>query len=282
MKVIKIGDKSFRLFELIFTDEAKERLAPGPDQKQDTFGLGAVDDEGYPLGAIAIKCYPPTAEVISLYVMEPFRRSGVGTQLMLEAITDSMILDGISELIVPYSERPGEDVFTSFFKGLDLDVIDVGADYSVKAKDALASKNLKYKSRSRVVTEAWQDLKSGEQKLLFNEGAGLYDYFVQGKLRKDLVYVAMADDRSSYRGCVAVVDDGDELILAWLRAEKLPFVMMELLNRLLEQVNANGEQDRIIRIPTINPASDAMVHDLFSKCLTVEYNSKRVVFDFGE
>ena len=282
MKVIKIGDKSFRLFELIFTDEAKERLAPGPDQKQDTFGLGAVDDEGYPLGAIAIKCYPPTAEVISLYVMEPFRRSGVGTQLMLEAITDSMILDGISELIVPYSERPGEDVFTSFFKGLELDVIDVGADYSVKAKDALASKNLKYKSRSRVVTEAWQDLKSGEQKLLFNEGAGLYDYFVQGKLRKDLVYVAMNDDRSSYRGCVAVVDDGDELILAWLRAEKLPFVMMELLNRLLEQVNANGEQDRIIRIPTINPASDAMVHDLFSKCLTVEYNSKRVVFDFGE
>ena len=282
MKVIKIGDKSFRLFELIFTDEAKERLAPGPDQKQDTFGLGAVDDEGYPLGAIAIKCYPPTAEVISLYVMEPFRRSGVGTQLMLEAITDSMILDGISELIVPYSERPGEDVFTSFFKGLDLDVIDVGADYSVKAKDALASKNLKYKSRSRVVTEAWQDLKSGEQKLLFNEGAGLRDYFVQGKLRRDLVYVAMNDDRSSYLGCVAVVDDGDELILAWLRAEKLPFVMMELLNRVIEKVNANGEQDRIIRIPTINPASDAMVHDLFSKCLTVEYNSKRVVFDFGE
>ena len=201
---------------------------------------------------------------------------------MLGAITDSMTLDEISEIIVPYSEHPGKDVFTSFFKALDLDVIDVGADYSVKAKDALNSKSLKYKSRSQVVTEAWQDLKSGEQKLLFNEGAGLYDYFVQGKLRTDLTYVAMADDRLSYRGCVAVAEDGDELILAWLRAEKSPFVMMELLNRVLARVDENGEQDKVIRIPTINPESDAMVHDIFGKCLKVEFNSKRVVFDFGE
>ena len=34
------------------------------------------------------------------------------------------------------------------------------------------------------------------------------------------------------------------------------------------------------RSPTINAASDAIVHDLFADCLEVSYYSKREVFDF--
>jgi GNAT superfamily N-acetyltransferase len=280
MRVVRIGDESFRLFKYMMTDAAIERLAPGPDRKEDTFALGAVDSDGYPLGTIVIKCAPPTAEVISLYVLEPYRRTGIGTKLVLEAITDSMTLDEITELIIPYSERPGEDEFTSFFNSAGLDVIDVGASYRITAKDALSSSKLKYKPRQQSVTEPWQNLKSGEQKMLFNEGAGLRDYCAQGKLREDLTFVAMAEDHKSYRGCIAVAEDEGELILVWLRAEKAPFIMMELLHRCLQCIADNGEQDRVIRIPTISSVSDAMVQDLFGKILKVEYISKRVVFDF--
>ena len=279
MNTVTIGNRLFSQFELIFTQEAIKRLAPGPDRKEDTFALGVIED-GLPIGAIAIKCTPPTAEVISLYVVEEFRRSGVGSRLLFEAITDVMTLPGLSEFIIPYMELPGEDVFTSFFKALEMDIIDVGADYEIRAIDALKAPKLQYKSRHRSVTEPWNDLTPTEQKILFNEGAGLYDYLVQGKLREDLVYVAMNEDRRSYRGCIAVVEEGDELILAWLRAERAPFIMIELLFRVLGTLVNNKEQDKLIRIPTINPVSDAMVKDLFGDDLKLNYYSKRVVFDF--
>ena len=281
MNTVIISDRLFSQFELILTAEALERLTPGPSKKTDTFALGVVDN-GMPLGAIAVKCSPPTAEVISLYVVEEFRRLGLGSKLLFEAIINVMIMPGLSELIVPYAELPGEDVYTSFFKGLDMDVIDVGAEYRLKAGDALSSSKLKYKPRKKPVTEAWKDLKTGEKKMLFNEGAGLRDYHEQGKLREDLAYVAMDEDRKSYRGCIAVVEEENELILAWLRAEKAPFIMMELLHCVLQRISDNGEKDKQIRIPTIDPTSDAMVQDLFGKNFKVEYYSKRAVFDFAE
>ena len=282
MIVTTIGERTFPLFEYILTDEAKDRLAPGPGRKEDTFGLGVLDPDGFPMGAIAVKCYPPTAEVISLYVMEPLRRMGVGSQLMFEAVTSVMTLPGIDELIVPYSERPGKDELTSFFQGIGMDIIDVGADYKIKAADALSSSKLKYKRRQKALAEPWDNLKTGAKKMLFNEGAGLKDYYEQGKLRMDLVYAAMGEGYKSLRGCIAMAEEGDELILAWLRAENSPILMMELLNCVLQRISENGEQDKMIRIPTINPASDAMVQDLFGKKLEVEYYSKRVVFDFEE
>ena len=48
----------------------------------------------------------------------------------------------------------------------------------------------------------------------------------------------------------------------------------------VSRISDNYEQDKTIRIPTINSASDAIVHDLFADCLEVSYYSKRVVFDF--
>ncbi len=282
MNTVTIGNRLFSQFKLIFTEEAIERLTPGPGRKGDTFAIGVVDN-GLPLGAIAVKCSPPTAEVISLYVLEEFRRFGIGSTLLSEAMTRVMLLPGLSEFIVPYAELPGEDKYTSFFKGLGMDIIDVGRDYRISAKAAFESPKLQIKPRHKIVTESWESLKSGEQKLLFNEGAGLHDYFLQGKLRKDLVFVVMSEDRRSYRGCIAVVEgDDDELILAWLRAERAPFVMMELFRHVIRLLIKNGEYNKIIRIPTINPASDAMVQDLFGNKLTVNYESKRVVFDFGD
>ncbi len=280
MDVIIISDRVFSQFELILTAEAIERLTPGPNKKADTFALGLVDG-GMPLGAIAVRCSPPTAEVISLYIVEDFRRLGFGSQLLFEAITNAMILPGISEFTVPYTELPGEDVYTSFFNSLEMDIIDVGAEYKVAAADAIVTSGLLTKKpRHTVPVQEWSELTPPEQKLLFNEGAGLFDYHSQGKLREDLIFVAMDDARRSYRGCIAMAEEEGELVLAWLRAESSPFLMMELLRSVLRRLSDNFEQDKTIRIPTINPASDAIVHDLFSGCLEVLYYSKRVVFDF--
>lgn len=133
-----------------------------------------------PVGAIALRCSPPTAEVISLYVVEEFRRRGVGAQLVMEGITDVMTLPGIEEFIVPYAEREGEDLYTSFFKGVGMDIIDVGAEYRITVKDALSSQGVSDRFHRRETTQAWKELPSYEQKMVFMEGAGLYDYFTQG------------------------------------------------------------------------------------------------------
>ena len=280
MNTVIIGDNLFSQFELILTAEALERLAPGSNKKTDTFALGIIDN-GMPLGAIAVKCSPPTAEVISLYVVEEFRRVGLGAQLLFEAITNAMIMPGLSEFMIPYTEKSGEDLYTSFFKSFDMDIIDVGAEYRIDAADAIVSSGLlSKKPRHSVSVERWADLSPSEQKILFNEGANLYEYFSQGKLREDLVFAALDEDRRCYRGCIAMVEEDGELILAWLRAENSPFLMMELLRSVLRRLSDNFEQDKTIRIPTINSASDAIVHDLFADCLEVSYYSKRVVFDF--
>ncbi len=281
MNIIRISDRYFSPFALILTAEAVNRLTPGPNKAQDTFALGMTDDD-MPLGAIAIKCDPPTAEVISLYVVEGYRRRGIGSRLLLEAITDAMSLPGISELIVPYSERPGEDVYTSFFNGVGMEVVNVGAEYRLTIKDALSSPELSDKFRRREAAQAWKELLSFEQKLLFNEGAGLYDYYVQGKLREDLVFVSMNEEHNAYRGCIAVAEENGELILAWLRAERSPILMMELIYRALTQAEQNGEQDKVLRVPTISSVSDTMVSDLFGDIPSLEYYSRRAVFDFGE
>lgn len=90
----------------------------------------------------------------------------------------------------------------------------------------------------------------------------------------------MNEERNGYRGCIAVVEEDGELILAWLRAEKSPILMMELIHRALCALEENGEVDKVLRIPTINSVSDAMVGDLFGDSVKVEYYSKRVVFNF--
>ena len=197
MNIIRISERNFSQFNLILTAEAVNRLTPGPDRAQDTFALGMTDGS-MPLGAIAVKCSPPTAEVISLYVVEEYRRLGIGAQLLLGAISDAMTLPGISELIVPYSERPGEDVYTSFFNGVEMELIDVGAEYRITVKDALSSQGLSDKFKRRDTTQPWRELLSSEQKILFMEGAGLYDYFVGRKLREDLVFVSMNEERNAY------------------------------------------------------------------------------------
>ena len=281
MKVIRISDSLFPKFELILTAEAVERLAPGPDRAQDTFALGVVDDD-MPLGAIAIKCSPPTAEVLSLYVVDEYRRLGIGSHLVLEAITDAMSLPGITELIVPYSESPGEDMYTSFFNGVGMEVVDVGAEYRVTVKDALSSPGLSDRFNRKESTLSWSELSSPQQKKLFPEGAGLYDYYIQHRLREDLVFVSLNEQGDGYRGCIAVVEENGELILAWLRADKSPILMMELIHCALRQAEENGEQDKVLRIPTINSTSDSMVKDLFGDTPELEYYSKRAVFDFDE
>ena len=120
-----------------------------------------------------------------------------------------------------------------------------------------------------------------KQKTLFEEGAGLYDYYVKDKLRKDLTFVVMDENQRDYRGCIALAEENGELILAWLRVKNDPIIMMELLNHVLQQLIDNGEQDKVIRIPAINSASENIVKNVFGDSLTVEYYSKCAVFDFS-
>ena len=280
MNTVTIGEILFPKFQLIFTDEAIARLSPGPKRQSDTFALGVIDNE-MPLGAIVVKCSPPTAEVISFYVVEEFRRLGIGSSLLFEALTDVMALPEISEFVIPYTEAMDEDLYSSFFEGIEMDVIEVGAEYRIKASDALSSSLLlSHMSQEDIPVYAYEELLSTERKMLFLEGAGLYDYFLQGKIREDLVFVVMDESRRNYKACIAFVEEDDELILAWLHVENSPMIMMELLHRAMKKVEENGEQDKIIRIPTINSVSDAIVQKLFPDKSTPTYYAKQAVFTF--
>ena len=107
-------------------DDFSPLLPPGYSPAEDRIAIGAYNDKGYMAGTISLKQVDYEYDIDWLYVSPSFRRKGVGTGLIKEAV--NMIDEtGVVPFTARFEATPEDDGILWFFRSLNLDthIIDV-------------------------------------------------------------------------------------------------------------------------------------------------------------
>ena len=267
MEIARISTDTLESFALIIKEDAFELLKNGAS---DTFAIGAVED-GMPVGVVVVRCTPPTGEIISLYVVEEYRRHKIGSMLCFEALSLLMEQEGFTMLVAPFTEPDGEDVFRGFFESMSYDLQKVGTDYTVRMEDVVEVMERKIKGAPKDTVKFYSELQNKEKNLLFKEGTDLSAYVREGTLREDLSIVAFDDEFKKILGCVLLAETDGDLALVWLRADESAVLLFKLFDYVIEKLKK--EKISILHCPCINDRSD----NLFQRTLGENISYDKIV-----
>lgn len=276
MDIVRIGKGTLASFELILTEEALEKLSQGAT---DTFALGAIED-GMPVGAVAVICTPPAGRLCSLYVVEEYRKRGIGSALCFEALQTVMIQEGLDMFVASFSEQAGTDVFRSFFESMFFEIEESGTDYTITVGDALDAPGIKKLGQMKAEAVPYSELLGREKKLLLLEDTDLSDYVNRKQLREDLSYVLLDEGRTKIKSCIVFAEDRGELVLVWAHSSKDPASMIKLTACVVRRIGESEEPGRLVHLPAINEQSTELLKYLLGDRMQPESRSYQAVFSF--
>ncbi len=269
MTVIPILSSNVEEFRLVLTEDAFRRVQ---EKSPDTYGFGAVED-GMPVGAIAVSCEPPEAEIISLYVIEEVRREGIGTALFTEALEMAMVQEPIEYMYVAgETVTEGEDTLLPFVTALMFDIVDTGKDFTLSVSEAFESEGMKKILSAKEKGECFADLSPKQKKLIYKKELDVPDYLSVDMICEDISFVTLDKDESSIVDCLLFVEDKGQLVLAWTKSgSDNPYGLVSLMARSMKEICKKEQKDRIIHFPVINDASENLLKHIFGAILT-EYS----------
>ncbi len=276
MKIIPVTNDNLAAFDLLFTRESLDKLKKN---SPDTCAFGAVE-YNMPVGAIVVTCAPPEAEIVSLYVVEDFRRNGYGRALFTEALELALLQPEVNYIYASFESKEGSpETLRPFFEKIGLSVLDDGTDYTIRLKQARATSEMKKILRSKKIGECYELLKPAEKNLLYKPEVNLPPYITPKMIREELSFVTFDEQRRNIRDCLIFVEDQGKLVLAWVKTEPGDsHGLMGMVHSAMEELSALESPDRRLHLPTINPTSDELVKHIFSDKLQLYSNSYWAVF----
>ena len=276
MEIVRIDQKSLPHFELILTAEALAGIGEG---QGDVYALGAIEG-GMPVGAAAVRFDPPAGRLLSLYVVEGYRRRGIGATLCIELLNAVMARPKMEMFVAPYTVKE-EDVFTPFFTSMMFDIDEVGSDQILTVKKALDAMGKPMEGRAVIQVEPYTKLTSREKNLLLQEDTDLSGYIEKGQLREDLTFVIMDKERTALLACIVFAEIENELILAWLSLKQVNVPLLKLLDAVRKQVEKSDKALKKVHVPTINERSEQLLTHLFGEKPERVSTSYEAVFSFA-
>lgn len=258
MDIIRINRDILPEFELIITQEGLEGLNKNA---RSTFALGAVED-GMPVGAAVVSMEPPYGKIISLYVVEEYRKQGIGTALCGSLIHEIVANTEMEALTAFFVEEPDGDVFKSFFEHSFFTLESVGADYTISVGEAIAAMDEEGIGEVEETVLPYNKLNSKEKRLLLDEEADVSEYIRAGQLREDLSFFLLDGSGSSIKSCIVFAEVDDELVIVWARTSS-GILLMEVAGAVKNRLGLVESARKMIHIPAINKNSTKLIRNMF-------------------
>lgn len=274
MDTIRITNDNMHYFDLILTADAIDAIS---QYENEIYALGAVID-GLPVGTGVVRFKDDEARLISLYVVEEYRKQGIGTEICSQLLNTVMSVPDITSFNASYTEKEGEEAFTGFFESLYFDIEKVGVDYTITVMDTINAPELQKIKVTDSRAIPYNKLTSKEKNLLLNEETDLTEYIKNGQLREDLSFVILDDKGTKIRCCLIFAEVDNELVVAWANTTDAVSLLAKIILSSFLQIEAKEPLGKVIHLPAINEKSDKLLHNLFGNLMKIESTSYEASF----